>query len=110
MDIHVEEAVHNCSICQAADKSTKTSLASLQPVEFPERPWQKLAIDIIGLLERAPPDCRFVPTVMDYLSKGPEVPLSREISTSTVTEFLLTVFARDGYPEEVVMMGPSSRQ
>lgn len=102
MDVHVEEAVHNCSICQAADKSAKTSPAPLQPVELPERPWQKLAIDIVGPLERAPPDCRFVLTLVDYFSKWPEVQFSREISTRTVTEFLLNVFAREGYPEEIV--------
>lgn len=102
MDSHVEEAVHNCSICQEADKSTKTSPAPLQPVELPERPWQKLAIDIVGPLERAPLDCRFVLTLVDYFSKWPEVQFCREVSTRTVNDFLLNIFAREGYPEEIV--------
>lgn len=71
-DIHVEEAVHNRSICQAADKSAKTS-PPLQPVELPETPWQKLAIDIVVPLERAPPDYRFVLTLVNYFSKWQEV-------------------------------------
>nr|XP_037291048.1 uncharacterized protein K02A2.6-like [Rhipicephalus microplus] len=79
-----------------------TSPAPPQPVELPERPWQKLAIDIVGPLERAPPDCRFVLTLVDYFSKWPEVQFSREVSTSTMTEFLLNVLARRGYPEEIL--------
>nr|XP_037270750.1 uncharacterized protein K02A2.6-like [Rhipicephalus microplus] len=98
----MEKEVHNCSICQAADKLAKTSPAPLQPVELPERPWQKLAMNIVGSLERAPPDCRFVLTLVNYFSKWPEVQFSREISTRTVTEFLLNVFAREGYPEAKV--------
>lgn len=59
-------------------------------------------MNIVGPLERAPPDCRFVPTLMDYYSKWPEVQFCREVSTRTVNEFLLNIFAEEGYPEEIV--------
>lgn len=102
MDKEVETAVKNCHICLEADKSARTSPAPLQPVEWPERPWQKLALDIVGPLERAPHNSRFAITLVDYHSKWPEVYFCREVSTSTVKDFLTSVFAREGYPEEIV--------
>lgn len=55
MDEYVEAAVKNCNICLKADKSTRTSLARLQLFEWPKRPWQKLALTIVGSLERTLP-------------------------------------------------------
>ncbi|XP_075732450.1 uncharacterized protein LOC142775031 [Rhipicephalus microplus] len=57
---------------------------------------------IVGPLERAPPDCRFVLTLVDYFPKWPEVQFSREISRRTGTEFLSNVFARKGHLEAIV--------
>lgn len=102
MDRQTEVAIQNCSVCQKADKSAKTAPAPLQPVPFPERPWQKVAIDIVGPLERAPQDCRFAITLVDYFSKWPEVQFSNEVSTRTITNFLLSIFSREGYPDEIV--------
>lgn len=102
MDKQVESAVKNCHICLEADKSAKTSPVPLQPVEWPERPWQKLGLDIVGPLEHAPRNSRFAVTLVDYHSKWPEVYFCSEVTTSTVKEFLTSVFAREGYPEEIV--------
>lgn len=102
MDNQVETAIKSCSSCQEAVKSAKASTALMQPVEFPERPWQKVAIDIVGPLERAPQNCRFVITLIDYHPKWAEVNFSSEVTSRTVMEFLLNVFSREGYPDEVV--------
>lgn len=102
MDRQTEVAIQNCSVCQKADKSAKTAPAPLQPVPFPERPWQKVTIDIVGPLERAPQDCRFAITLVDYFFKWPEVQFSNEVSTRTITNFLLSIFSREGYPDEIV--------
>uniref|UniRef100_A0A6B0VHI3 RNA-directed DNA polymerase n=1 Tax=Ixodes ricinus TaxID=34613 RepID=A0A6B0VHI3_IXORI len=63
MDKQVEAAIQNCSICQSADKTAKTAATPLQPVPLPERPWQKIAIDIVGPMERAPQDCKYTPSL-----------------------------------------------
>lgn len=102
MDRQVEGAIQNCSVCQSADKKAKTTVAPLQPVPLPDRPWQKLAIDIVGPIEKAPQECRYAITLVDYFSKWPEVKFSREVTTRSVTNFLLQVFSREGYPDEVV--------
>lgn len=54
MDNQVENAVKNCDISQMADKSAKLSTPPLQAVDFPDGRWKKLAVDILGSVERAP--------------------------------------------------------
>nr|XP_037268801.1 uncharacterized protein K02A2.6-like [Rhipicephalus microplus] len=102
MDKQTESAVKNCHICLEADKSAKTSPAPLQPIDWPERPWQKLGLDIVGPLEHAPHNSQFAITLVDYHSKWPEIYFCSEVATSTVKDFLTSVFAREGYPEEIV--------
>lgn len=108
MDKQVEVAIHNCIVCQAADKSAKTAVTPLQPVPLPERQWQKVAVDIVSPMERAPHDCRFAITLVDYFSKRPEVQFCSEVSTCTVTIFLLSVFSQEGLPRrDCVRQRPS---
>nr|XP_037291234.1 uncharacterized protein K02A2.6-like [Rhipicephalus microplus] len=102
MNTQAESAVKNCHICLEADKSAKTSPAPLQPIDWPERPWQKLGLDIVGPLEHAPHNSQFAITLVDYHFKWPEIYFCSEVATSTVKDFLTSVFAREGYPEEIV--------
>lgn len=53
-------------------------------------------------MERAPHDCRYAITFIDYFYKWPEVQFCSEVSSRTVINFLLSVFSREGYPEVVV--------
>nr|XP_037288707.1 uncharacterized protein K02A2.6-like [Rhipicephalus microplus] len=102
MDRQVELDIQICSICQEAAKSVKVRATPLQPVPFPEQPWLKLTMDILGPFEKAPYDCRDAITLVDYYSKWPEVHFCNETTAITVIRFLVTVFVREGYPEEVI--------
>nr|XP_054930704.1 uncharacterized protein LOC129386641 [Dermacentor andersoni] len=102
LDKQVETAIRKCTVCQSADKSAKSYPTPLQPVALPDKPWSKIAIDIVGPFERAPADCRFVISVVDYFSKWPEVAFCRDVSSAKVMDFLLSIFAREGYPDELV--------
>ncbi|KAJ8044581.1 hypothetical protein HOLleu_07364 [Holothuria leucospilota] len=102
LDRQVEDLVKGCVICQSNDKSIKTAKAPLQPVEFPSRPWEKLALDIAGPFLRATPECRYAITLVDYYSKWPEVCFTASIITSAVIRFLKTIFSREGFPEVIV--------
>lgn len=94
----MENAVRHCYICQAADKSAKPVFAPLQPVSFPEKPWDKLGLDIIGPLSNVPSDCRFAITLIDYYSKWPEVCFVRDVTSDAVITFLTSIFCREGFP------------
>ena len=75
---------------------------------WPNAPWEKLAIDIVGPFHSAPNDCRFVSTLVDYYSKWHEVAFTSDVTSATVIAFLSAVFSREGNPLELVTdNGPS---
>lgn len=88
--------------CQLNDKTAKPAPAPLLPVELPNGPWQKIAIDIVGPFESATWDCRYSITLVDYYSKWPEVALASHVTTDVITTFLDTIFSREGNPHCLV--------
>lgn len=98
----MEHAINCCSICQSADKSAKPAVAPLLPIPWPERAWQKLALDIVGPFGRAKESCKFAITLIDFYSKWPEVCFVSNVTSETVMKFLTAVFSREGYPDELV--------
>ncbi|CAI5692281.1 unnamed protein product [Oreochromis niloticus] len=46
MDTQVHAILSSCSVCQACDKTANTVPAPLQPVQFPDGPFQHVAVDI----------------------------------------------------------------
>uniref|UniRef100_A0A3B5PS62 Gypsy retrotransposon integrase-like protein 1 n=1 Tax=Xiphophorus maculatus TaxID=8083 RepID=A0A3B5PS62_XIPMA len=46
MDKMVQSVISSCMTCQMNDKSAQTAPAPLQPIELPNRPWEKVALDI----------------------------------------------------------------
>ncbi|XP_064469772.1 uncharacterized protein K02A2.6-like [Ornithodoros turicata] len=102
MDSQVEAAVRNCLVCQSCDKTAKPSFMPMQPVPFPEEPWEQVAMDIVGPFHNAPPGCKFAITLVDYHSKWPEVGLTDSVTSRTVMDFLLAIFSREGYPATVL--------
>ena len=102
MHSSVEAVVRQCSVCIAADKTVKPVRASIQPVEYPMRPWSKLAIDIMGPFAVAPIHQKNVLVANCYCSRWPEVHLCGDVTTRTVIRWLKHLFARFGIPEEIV--------
>ncbi|PIK53283.1 hypothetical protein BSL78_09811 [Apostichopus japonicus] len=102
MDNQVTTMVKHCATCNLADKSVSIRVAPMQPVPLPECSWDKLGLDIVGQDETAPLGCRFAITLIDYKSKWPEVVFTDTVTSSTVIEFLLTVFGREERSKEIV--------
>ena len=75
----------------------------MQPVELPDRAWSKLGIDIVGPINGAPASSRFAITMVDYFSKWVEIALTPSVEAEDVIKFLSPVWAREGYPDEIVM-------
>lgn len=102
MSQEIKERIQHCTVCNSTDKTAKRAPAPLQPVEFPKQPWEKLGLDIVGPVEHAPPSQRFFLVLIDYHSKWPEVQPVASVTSTTVINFLKTVFAREGLPCEIV--------
>lgn len=95
MDIDVERLIRNCNACILNRPLHEDQ--PLQPLELPPRPWTKLGVDLVG-----PIDNKHILTVIDYYTSFPEAIVLPDISSHTVTGELMKIFARFGYPLEVV--------
>ncbi|CAH8583497.1 unnamed protein product [Dicrocoelium dendriticum] len=102
MNKMAEACVRSCDACQKADKSSKPIDAPIQPVTYPMKPWSKVAIDIMGPFHSAPQHQRNCLVATCYYSKWPEIHLCGDVTTSTVIRWLKHLFARFGFPEEIV--------
>ncbi|XDV12346.1 hypothetical protein PO909_001044 [Leuciscus waleckii] len=102
MDQMIQTQVSSCELCQRLDKSARMVTAPLQPVPFPDAPWSKLGMDIVGPFDTAGWDCKYAITLTDYYSKWPEVAFTSSVTTGVVIDFLNGIFSRHGYPVELV--------
>ncbi|MDD9361375.1 MAG: DDE-type integrase/transposase/recombinase, partial [Anaplasma sp.] len=102
MDEQIKHKVQHCAVCNATDRPVRAAPAPLQPVQFPDQPWDKLGLDIVGPVDKAPQSQRFFIVLVDYHSKWPEVQHTSTATSATVIEFLKNIFAREGLPREIV--------
>ncbi|CAL8139314.1 unnamed protein product [Orchesella dallaii] len=89
----IAEVVRRCPVCVQERKERKEPL---MPLEFPSRPWQRLGMDLFKS------HGRWFILVVDYFSRYPEIAELKNLSTASVTQFLKSIFARHGVPEEVI--------
>lgn len=102
MDCQVENAIKSCATCLQHDKTATTHVAPRCLVPTPTTAWEKLAIDVVGLLNNAPQGCRFAITLTDYYSKWPEIAFAPDVTSATIIKFLSATFSREGKPLELV--------
>ena len=95
MDEAVETMIKNCQACVVNQPLNKYT--PLQPTPLPRGPWVKGAVDLVG-----PVDGKFILTYIDYYSSYPEAYILKEITSREVIKALTDIFARFGFPEEIV--------
>ena len=88
----IEETIRRCTICT---KELKERHEPLMPSDFPERPWQKVGMDLFYLKN----DWYLV--VSDYYSRYPEVVKLSSMTAEVIVNHCKSLFARHGVPEEV---------
>lgn len=66
--------------------SLRSRLVTL--AQYPAGPWQKLGMAVVGPFHVGPVSCRYVITLIDYHTKGPEVVFGPHVTASTFTCFL----------------------
>ena len=95
MDDATEKMIKNCQACVVNQPLNKYT--PLQPTPLPRGPWVKGAVDLVG-----PVDGKFILTYIDYYSSYPEAYILKEITSREVIKALTDIFARFGFPEELV--------
>ena len=103
----VSQYCKSCDVCQKTKPKGRTPKAPLQKhLPVISTPFQKCAIDIIGPI--SPPTeakNRYILTLVDYASRWIEAIPLRDITTPMVSEALLSIFARIGFPAQIVSDG-----
>lgn len=97
----VKQMCRQCSDCQKGNRR-KPTRAPLIPLPVMERPWQRIAVDIVGPLDRSRRGNRYLLTVMDFATRYPEAIPLRRTDAATVCEKLIETFSRYGIPEELL--------
>ncbi|XP_059160867.1 uncharacterized protein K02A2.6-like [Physella acuta] len=101
MDRDISEYIQSCKLCM--NKTRTPQLAPIQKTDLVCRPFEKIAIDIIGPLQpTSARGHRFVLTVVDLATRWPEAfPLKNTTSEDTVN-CLIQVFSRAGFPDTIL--------
>ncbi|CAB4006724.1 Transposon Tf2-9 poly [Paramuricea clavata] len=95
MDKQVEERIRCCHPCQLVSKSPRPE--PMEPTKLPKKPWSKLAIDVCGPF----PTGEQVVVLTDYYSRWPEVKILKSVTSKHIPDWLLSVFATHGFPDEI---------
>jgi len=95
LDHDIEILVKGCSIC--SQNSKQPVKAPLQQWKIPEQPWQRIHIDFMGKFMS-----NYFLVIVDAHSKWLEVFIMNNITTLSTINVLRTLFARYGFPEQIV--------
>ncbi|GFX17711.1 retrovirus-related Pol polyprotein from transposon 17.6 [Trichonephila clavipes] len=97
----MEQFVKICDQCQRAGKPNDKKKGPLKLVPVIQEVFTKLNIDACGPLPITSKGNRYLITVICMSSKFPEaIPVS-DISSVSVTDALLNIFSRMGFPREI---------
>ena len=88
IDRDLELHVKNCTACVILGKSVKPIIPPMEVIKCENKPWFKIAIDILGEIEAAIMHERFIIVCVDSYSHFPEVKFCGDVTSKTVIEFL----------------------
>ena len=95
MDKQVEERIRGCYPCQLVGHSPRPE--PVKPTTLPKQPWSKLTIDVCGPF----PTGEKVVVLTDYYSRWPETKILQSVTSTNILNWLLSVFATHGFPDEI---------
>ena len=98
MDSQVEQLVKDCTVCSKSDKTRHVRRVPLSPVMVPNKPWDKLALDIVGPLDIRNFKKKYLVTLVDYNTHWICTKFMHQVTTKEVIKFLWENFLLEGIP------------
>jgi len=96
IDLHIEQLTKSCQSCSAHQDNP--AVAPLHPWLFPEKPWQRIHVDLAGPFLN-----KMWLIIVDAHSKWPEVfNLNHNTTSQSVICCIRETFSRHGIPETIV--------
>ena len=101
MTAEVKRRVGACMAC--LKRKGKKAQIPIQPVTEVGRPFEKVALDIVGPLRKTKSGNKYILTCQDYFSRYPEAVAIPDQSAETVAKaFIDTVICRHGVPKVIL--------
>ncbi|XP_029928572.1 uncharacterized protein LOC115374014 [Myripristis murdjan] len=97
----VQDYCQSCSVCQLSGGKNVPKFP-LQPLPIIDVPFSRIAMDIVGPLERTQAGNRFILVVCDYSTRYPEAFPLRDVTAKQIAYALLQLFSRVGIPSEIL--------
>ncbi|XP_050802887.1 uncharacterized protein LOC127047952 [Gopherus flavomarginatus] len=99
----VAKYVRSCEVCQRVGKPQDQVKAPLQPLPIIEVPFQRVAVDILGPFpKKTPRGKQYVLTLVDFATRWPEAVALGNTRANTVCLALTDIFARVGWPSDIL--------
>ena len=92
----------SCPECQRSVAKGKIKRSPLIPIPPMDEPFARIALDIVGPLNRTKRGNRFILTLCDYATKYPDAIPLKHIDTESVAEALMSIFSRLEIPKEIL--------
>ncbi|XP_013071132.2 uncharacterized protein LOC129924728 [Biomphalaria glabrata] len=98
----VTNYVRSCQVCMLKDKRPPRQ-APLQRTDLAEKPFEKIAIDIVGPMNpMSARGHRYILTVVDLATRWPEAIPLKSTTADDITSALIMLFARTGLPDTIL--------
>ena len=95
----VAELCRRCPECQRVARHQHCK-SPLMPLPVVGKPFEKIAMDLVGPLPRSKAGYRYLLVIMDYCTRYPEAIPLKKIDSSV--DALMGVFSRVGFPNEIL--------
>ncbi|XP_075774682.1 uncharacterized protein LOC142826318 [Pelodiscus sinensis] len=97
----VRDFCESCPQCQKAGPRNVPK-APLVPLPVVDVPFERIAMDVVGPLDKSKAGHQYILVILDYATRYPEaVPLRNTYATTIATE-LMKLFSRVGLPREIL--------
>ena len=99
-----KDVAQYCRSCEVCQRSTprRPLRAEMIPMPLMTRPFERIAMDIVGPLPQSKSGNRFILTIVDYATRYPEAIALPSTEASRIAKELVTYFSRVGIPEEIL--------
>ena len=92
----------SCSACQQVHHHHRRQKAPMIPLPVIAEPFKRVAMDIVGPLQRSRSGNRYVLVMCDYATRYPEAVPMKTIDAECIAEELVKIFSSVGIPEEIL--------
>lgn len=103
VSLDVKNYLKTCDICQKTTPKGRIHPVPLAPMPLISKPFERIAIDLVGPI--SPPseeNHTYILTCIDLATRFPEAIALKSITSIDIAEALMTVFARLGFPNQIL--------